>query len=51
MLEDAREDLLAFAPFLYAHCRQIWSTNPLERVNKEVPVLKLTHLPTVAAAA
>ena len=36
MLEDARDDLLAFAPFPYAHWRQIWSTNPLERVNKEI---------------
>ena len=36
MLENAREDLLAFAAFPYAHWRQIWSTNPLERVNKEI---------------
>ncbi|MDO9063075.1 MAG: IS256 family transposase [Microbacterium sp.] len=36
MLEHARDDLLAFAPFPYAHWRQIWSTNPLERVNKEI---------------
>ncbi|GAA3209643.1 IS256 family transposase [Microbacterium terregens] len=36
MLEDARDDLLAFAAFPYAHWRQIWSTNPLERVNKEI---------------
>ncbi len=36
MLEDARDDLLAFAPFPVAHWRQIWSTNPLERVNKEI---------------
>ena len=36
MLEDAREDLLAFTGFPVAHWRQIWSTNPLERVNKEI---------------
>jgi len=36
MLEDARDDLLAFAEFPCPHWRQIWSTNPLERVNKEI---------------
>jgi len=36
MLEDARPDLLAFAGFPHRHWRQIWSTNPLERVNKEI---------------
>ena len=36
MLEDARNDLLAFAEFPSPHWRQIWSTNPLERVNKEI---------------
>jgi len=36
MLEAAREDLLAFTAFPVAHWRQIWSTNPLERVNKEI---------------
>jgi len=36
MLRDAREDLLAFAAFPVAHWRKVWSTNPLERVNKEV---------------
>lgn len=36
MLEDAREDLLAFTGFPPAHWRQVWSTNPLERVNKEI---------------
>ena len=36
MLEDAREDLLAFSAFPVAHWRQIWSTNPLERLNKEL---------------
>jgi len=36
MLTDARDDLLAFATFPDKHWRQIWSTNPLERVNKEI---------------
>src|SRR3546814_770209 len=36
MLETARTDLLAFAEFPYPHWRQIWSTNPLERVNTEI---------------
>ena len=36
MLDDARPDLLAFAGFPQRHWRQIWSTNPLERVNKEI---------------
>jgi len=36
MLTDAEADLLAFAAFPRRHWRQIWSTNPLERVNKEI---------------
>ncbi len=36
MLEDAREDITAFRHFPRAHWRQIWSTNPLERLNKEI---------------
>jgi putative transposase len=36
MLDDARDDLLAFSKFPTRHWRQIWSTNPLERVNKEI---------------
>jgi putative transposase len=36
MLLDAREDLTAFASFPTAHWAKIWSTNPLERLNKEV---------------
>jgi putative transposase len=36
MLLDAREDLTAFTAFPVAHWVKIWSTNPLERVNKEV---------------
>jgi putative transposase len=36
MLRDAREDLLAFASFPLEHWKKIWSTNPLERLNREV---------------
>jgi putative transposase len=36
MLEAAREDVTAFRTFPTSHWRQIWSTNPLERVNKEI---------------
>lgn len=36
LLEEAKEDLLAFTEFPSAHWQQIWSTNPLERVNKEI---------------
>ena len=36
MLDEARHDLLAFIRFPQRHWRQIWSTNPLERVNKEI---------------
>lgn len=36
MLRDATEDLLAFTGFPPAHWKKIWSTNPLERLNKEV---------------
>jgi hypothetical protein len=36
MLADAREDLTAFAAFPPAHWAKAWSTNPLERVNKEI---------------
>ncbi len=36
LLEDARDDILAFASFPPAHWRQIWSNNPLERLNKEI---------------
>ena len=35
-LLDAEADLLAFTAFPNPHWRRIWSTNPLERVNKEL---------------
>jgi len=36
MLLDAREEITAFADFPQAHWRKIWSTNPVERLDKEV---------------
>jgi transposase-like protein len=36
MMHDAQADLLAFTGFPVAHWKKIWSTNPLERLNKEV---------------
>jgi putative transposase len=36
MLADARDDLLAFAAFPLEHWRKIWSTNPLERLHREI---------------
>ena len=36
MLTDATEDLLAFAAFPEAHWRKVWSSNPLERIHREI---------------
>jgi putative transposase len=36
MLRDAAQDILAFTSFPPGHWKKIWSTNPLERLNKEV---------------
>jgi len=36
MLRDAADDLLAFTAFPVSHWKKIWSTNPLERLNKEI---------------
>ena len=36
MLRVAREEITAFADFPEAHWRKVWSTNPLERLNREV---------------
>jgi putative transposase len=36
LMDDAKAEVLAFAAFPRAHWRKIWSTNPLERVNKEI---------------
>jgi len=36
MLRDAAPQLLAFTEFPVSHWKKVWSTNPLERVNKEI---------------
>jgi putative transposase len=36
MLRDAADDVTAFAAFPASHWKKIWSTNPLERLNKEI---------------
>jgi putative transposase len=36
MLREAATDVCAFAAFPIAHWKKVWSTNPLERVNKEI---------------
>jgi transposase-like protein len=36
MLREADDDPLAFTGFPVSHWKKIWSTNPLERLNKEI---------------
>lgn len=36
LMDDAKVEVLAFATYPRAHWTKIWSTNPLERVNKEI---------------
>ena len=36
LLRDAKEDLTAYADFPHAHWHKLWSTNPIERLHKEV---------------
>jgi len=36
LMTGAKEEVLAFTAFPNEHWRQIWSTNPLERLNKEL---------------
>ncbi len=36
MLRQAREEITAFADFPEVHWRKIWSTNTIERLNREV---------------
>jgi putative transposase len=36
LLDEAESDVLAYLAFPQAHWRQIWSNNPLERLNKEI---------------
>lgn len=35
-MDEAKAEVLAFAAFPRVHWRKIWSTNPLERLNKEI---------------
>ncbi len=36
LMDDAKAEVLAFTAFPRSHWAKIWSTNPLERVNKEI---------------
>src|ERR671934_1225618 len=36
MLRDSADELLAFTSFPPSHWKKVWSTNPLERLNKEI---------------
>jgi transposase-like protein len=36
LMDTAKAEVLAFSAFPVEHWRKIWSTNPLERVNKEI---------------
>ena len=36
LMDEAKAEVLAFTDFPKAHWRKIWSTNPLERLNKEI---------------
>ena len=35
-MDEAEEDVVAYATFPKEHWQKIWSNNPLERLNKEV---------------
>jgi len=36
LMDEAEADVLAYLAFPREHWRQIWSNNPLERLNKEI---------------
>jgi putative transposase len=36
LMDEAEDDMLAYAAFPVEHWQKIWSNNPLERLNKEV---------------
>ena len=36
LMDEAKTEVLAFTAFPRSHWPKIWSTNPLERVNKEI---------------
>jgi transposase-like protein len=43
LMDEAKTEVLAFTGFPRNHWPKVWSTNPLERVNKEIPVMDWTH--------
>jgi putative transposase len=51
LLTDAEADLLAHLSFPETYRSQIRSTDPLERLNKEIPVSHLSCRAAAAAAA
>jgi len=36
LMDDAKTEVLAFTSFPKPHWQKVWSTNPLERINKEI---------------
>jgi putative transposase len=36
LMDDAKAEVLAFTSFPRSHWQKLWSTNPLERINKEI---------------
>jgi putative transposase len=36
LMDQAKAEVLAFTPFPKTHWQKVWSTNPLERINKEI---------------
>ena len=36
LMQESKEDVLAFRHFLLPHWKKVWSTNPLERLNEQV---------------
>jgi transposase-like protein len=36
LMDDAKAEVLAFTGYPRAHWQKVWSTNPLERINKEI---------------
>jgi putative transposase len=36
LMDDAKAEVLAFTSFPKSHWQKVWSTNPLERINKEI---------------
>ena len=36
LMDEAKTEVLAFTAFPKAHWQKVWSTNPLERINKEI---------------